>query len=103
MGLIADANVWDLLGIAFTVVFGPALLFYLKRLDRRNSHQHAVAHGQRLLAASEVMNRFDHQDAVLEEVRARGQRTLERLDDHIDWHAHWNARAASPRKVSDVA
>jgi len=98
VGLIAEANLWDFLGVALTVIFGPALLLYLKRLDRRNTIQHAAAHGGRLLAASEVMNRFDHQDAVLEEVRARGQRTLERLDDHIDWHAHSDKRAVQYRK-----
>jgi hypothetical protein len=58
-----------LVPIAVALIGGP-VMWFLHRLDQRNTHQH----GQSM--------------KILTEVRDDMKTVRRRLDKHIDWHAH---------------
>lgn len=59
--------------IGVLVPLGVVVLgWLLKRLDRHNAEQHAVAQEERRAAQSEILGRFD--------------RLEDKVDSHIAWH-----------------
>jgi hypothetical protein len=83
---VLDPTIGAILAAAIPSLIGGVVAFQLKKLDRKNSEQHAVGACER----AEISEKFERalsgiHDDVLENIRSVG-RIEGKLDAHLDEH-----------------
>lgn len=83
LALTGDAIIAAGAVIGAAMITGP-ILWAMKRVDKRNTEQHAAAEVQRILNSRELETIKLHVVGM----RADVTETRDAVNDHITWHAH---------------